>query len=302
MGFFLSRRVKLRLRGFTLIELLVVIAIIAILIGLLLPAVQKVRMAAARMSNGNNLKQIGLGFHNFHDTKGRLPDAGVNVTQPSGWCWAYQILPFIEQDNIYRQIDTQSVGGTQALTGSPGPAWPGVAIPIKTYHDPGRLHTGAATNNGNSPSNNASFTDYAINGISFQVNYTQQPSGLWVPNNNLTLAVITNNNGTSNTIFVGEKSIDSNFAQQNQNSSGWDEDIYSGAYGGTTRWSSWPVLVKDGPGNGGNNNYWGGPYPGQVQFLMGDGAVRGISYSLNQTAAMDDAMRYLNTASFNLDQ
>lgn len=139
MPFFLVRR---RWRGFTLIELLVVIAIIAILIGLLVPAVQKVRDAAARMRCSNNLHQIGIGLHNYHSTFDKMPPmsrydgtrTGALPNQAQGErsnLWIH-LLPYIEQDNIYKLSALQSPRNPSIDDGATAPVSLASKV-IKTY-------------------------------------------------------------------------------------------------------------------------------------------------------------------------
>ena len=200
---------KLRRCGFTLVELLVVIAIIAILVGLLLPAVQRVREAAVRLQCQNNLKQIALGLHNYHDVYEHFPGA-VDQGGPRYTSMFVEVLPFIEQNNLYQQWNFTN----PAANGSDGLA----ATVIKTYHCPSQPADIFVVSLGGG---SYALTNYGGNGGTQPypaatspadgVFYITGPTSLPKPNQaGTTILGITD--GTSNTLFLGEKKIgDVNF-------------------------------------------------------------------------------------------
>ena len=192
-------------RAFTLIELLVVIAIIAILIGLLLPAVQKIREAANRMKCSNNLKQIGLAAHNYNDTNSALPPGylatttyvdGETDTSP-GWGWAAHLLPFLEQDNLFRQINlNQPIGGSAAAAKVlPGFLCPSDPVPAAAFAVPDAFGATVAT---------VAPTSY-VGCIGGDETETTDQTGMGVFYRNSAVRLTDITDGTSQTLMVGER-------------------------------------------------------------------------------------------------
>jgi prepilin-type N-terminal cleavage/methylation domain-containing protein/prepilin-type processing-associated H-X9-DG protein len=190
---------NLRRRGFTLIELLVVIAIIAILIGLLLPAVQKIREAANRMKCSNNLKQLGLAMHNYNDTNNYLPGnlrpAAAGTIRVR---WTTYLLPFFEQDNIYK-IYNQNVNWSDLSNAQ------AVVIPLKVMQCPSSLSNGKFDA---SPDNGWTDTRYAVGDYAgiYYATYTNTTTfgnpGILSKTDQVRLTDVTD--GLSNTIHLTE--------------------------------------------------------------------------------------------------
>jgi prepilin-type N-terminal cleavage/methylation domain-containing protein len=257
-------------RGFGIIELLVVLAIIAFLIALLVPAVQKVREAATRTQSVNNLKQIGLACHSFHDANKRLPFNGSDVavggkkyskvakdgTVTSG-SWGFQILPYIDQNPLFAKID-RSVG-----------------IPVYMCPARGRPSIEIAKDSG------GAWSDYFWN------NYLNNAKNAEKADNadmKRTLVGITD--GTSNTIMVGHGNIELTQYLSNSNVT-LCSNIFNGGTFGTARAgkngeaSPASVTLQRDSKNAPTLGSWGGPLPQGALMGMGDGTVRLFPYSVN---------------------
>jgi prepilin-type N-terminal cleavage/methylation domain-containing protein/prepilin-type processing-associated H-X9-DG protein len=230
-------------RAFTLIELLVVIAIIAVLIGLLLPAVQKIRAAAARMQCANNLKQMALAFHNYQDVNKTLPvgwltgrnGAGFNTTGCNtagvpcpGWAWSLLILPYVEQQNLYQLFnpDTATPGPPfgaanplPAILGTANIVVNGTTISPATFQTSLKLYLCPSDNsqtlnpyfgspsgatNGNYAKNNYIINRYVC-GPDAAWDATDFNNGVVVSYKNNPYAIERIPDGSSNTIMIGER-------------------------------------------------------------------------------------------------
>jgi prepilin-type N-terminal cleavage/methylation domain-containing protein len=279
-----------RRAGFTLIELLVVIAIIAILIGLLVPAVQQVREAAARTQCANNLKQIGLATHSFHDSRRFLVPAwlGSNALDPDGWAsWAVLLLPHLEQKaqydlwNLSYPASTQTPAAYQEqLSVYLCPSRPAPVLSVNDFvaAGGGLSDYGACfgTDANGSSSNGAIIpTAHMANTTTTDANGKPVLKLPW--RGQLNLLSITD--GTSNTLMFGEKHIRPDSLRGKNE----DRSIFGSQNNSIRRMAGLgangdqrPLRLPNDQNGALANTSFGGPHQGICQFVFCDGTVRAV--------------------------
>ncbi len=284
-----------RRSGFTLVELLVVIAIIGILVSLLLPAVQAAREAARRMRCSNNLKQIALGLHNYHDSLRSFPSGWV-YGPPAGnrecWGWSAQLLPYIEQGPLHGQLgmETQNLwlayqrnyALTRQLTMTP------IAVfkcPSDSgYNSPGNVHNNRHFNDGFGAANQAAqnwpgVSNYMGVAGHRDVANVAPNTGIFFGNSGIRFADILD--GTSNTFVVGER--DTHFCRSGTWVGVRNPDGTGTRGVGTVIGHSHPVLnqstavVAWNAGRIGCGEGFSSMHPSGAQFALCDGSVRFVS-------------------------
>jgi prepilin-type N-terminal cleavage/methylation domain-containing protein len=275
----------MRRQGFTLIELLIVIGIIAILIGLLLPAVQKVRETAARTSCQNNLHQLGtallqhsIDYRFFPGNGGPAPNQVNRVATMGGWwgladpnatakdqpgSWGYSILRYLEQQNAVSN-NNQDVDARVFMCPSRGRMQP-QTVPAVDPITPSVTYTSGGINPWCK-------TDYAGN---WYLIIDRWLAG-GAPFAGLPLAIRDITDGASNTILVGEKAM----APQRYNTGGWyfDEPIFTGGSCGTGRGGTIIMADQYAGSSGAYPNNWGSPHIAGALFVFADGAVRLLTF------------------------
>lgn len=267
--------------GFTLVELLVVIAIIGVLVALLLPAVQQAREAARRSQCLNNLKQIGLAVHNFHDTYEELP-AGRIQYQYLGW--SALILPFMEQDNLYDNIDLKQPYRNQATEVQ--------RTAIAGYVCPSRHKLGDLTKEVQ-PVNedNGAVWDYSnVDGHSGDnsIIRTADSTGMIIIGRGDHQSYRSQTNmakvidGLSNTLLIGERHV--TVKDLGDENAGSDGPILSGWAYTTMRAAGPGYPLGNGPTDevsGVKHLVFGGWHPGVCNFVLGDGSARSIAVTVD---------------------